>query len=158
MDEKNDITTHATPSFLTVNERMAARRPVTGASILVVQNQKALIVKRGKEPSKGLWALPGGSQEFGETLEQAALRELKEETGLTGTSAEFITLFEPMRFDDVGNVTSHYVLAVFLCTNAIGELVAGDDADEACWVSVDRLDQFEFTRNAEALIREYLQK
>ena len=139
-----------------VTSRMAARKPVTGASILVIQDNRALIVKRGKEPSKGLWALPGGSQEFGETLEHAALRELSEETGLIGACASFLRFFEPMRFDDEGNPTSHYVLAVFLCTQVEGNPVAGDDAEEARWVKLDELEQFEFTRNAEALIREYL--
>lgn len=146
---------HSDPTS-SVTSRMAARKPVTGASIFVVQDNRALIVKRGKEPSKGLWALPGGSQEFGETLEQAALRELTEETGLIGESASFLTLLEPMRFDDEGNTVSHYVLAVFLCTQAAGVLKAGDDAEEARWVSLAELGQYEFTRNAEALIREYL--
>jgi len=141
-----------------VTSRMAARRPVTCASMLAIRDKKALVVKRGKEPSKGMWALPGGSQEFGETLEQAAIRELKEETGLTAHAASFLTFLEPMRIDDVGEIISHYVLAVFVTLEVEGEALAADDAEEVRWVSLDELDHMNFTRNAEALIRAQLDK
>ena len=139
-----------------VTSRMAARLPVTCASILAIRDNQALVVKRGKEPSKGLWALPGGSQEFGETLEQAAIRELNEETGLVAHSADFLTILEPMRVNEDGKTISHYVLAVFVSRNVEGEAFAADDAEEVRWVSLNELGQLEFTRNAEALIRAQL--
>jgi len=119
--------------------------PATGASILVHVDGSAVIVKRGKEPSKGLWALPGGRQEFGETLEMTARRELLEETGLTANTIRFLQMIESMRHDENGLATSHYVLGVFLVTAISGTLVAGDDAAEAEWITRERLTEFDFT-------------
>lgn len=122
-----------------------ASQPVTGASILVIRDGKAVIVQRGKEPSRGLWALPGGRQELGETLEEAARRELTEETGLTAGSLKLLQLIEPIRRNDAGEIISHYVLGVFVTRDVSGSLVAGDDAAQARWVTRDELSGFEFT-------------
>ncbi len=130
----------------------AARKPITGASVLVIDGRHALIIKRGKEPSKGLWALPGGRQEFGETLEQTAVRELREETGLDAKSLSLLSLIEPMRTNELGETTSHYVLAVFICRDFEGMLSAGDDAEEARWVTPEMLEQFAFTGTSKELI------
>ena len=156
MDRKAPLRDMIAGDATSVTSRMAAGRPVTCASMLAIRNNRALVVKRGKEPSKGLWALPGGSQEFGETLEQAAIRELKEETGLVALSASFLTILEPMRTDETGEIISHYVLAVFVSNDTKGEALAADDAEEVRWVSLEELGQLEFTRNAEALIRAQL--
>ncbi len=133
-------------------------KPVTGASMFVLDGSNALIIKRGKEPSKGLWAFPGGGQELGETLQQTAIRELFEETGLTAHDSEFIELLEPMRKDTNGTITSHYVLGIFLCTSFSGTVKAADDAEEAAWVSLETIDQYEFTRNAKELLIKTLTK
>ena len=156
MVENNPLRDVIAGDASSVTTRMAARRPVTCASILAIRGNRALVVKRGKEPSKGLWALPGGSQEFGETLEHAAIRELGEETGLVAHSASFLTMLEPMRVNDEGEIISHYVLAVFITRDVEGEALAADDAEEVRWISLDDLGQLEFTRNAEALIRAQL--
>jgi ADP-ribose pyrophosphatase len=133
-----------------------SRLPATGASILVLVEGEAVIVKRGKEPSKGLWALPGGKQEFGETLETTARRELLEETGLTAETLQFLKMIEPMRHDDRGIATSHYVLGVFLAKNISGRLVAGDDAAAAEWVCRKRLERYEFTGTSLDILRAHL--
>lgn len=130
--------------------------PVTGASILAIAEGRAVIVKRGKEPSKGLWALPGGRQEIGETLEQAARRELAEETALIAGELRLIQLIEPMRRGEDGAVISHYVLGVFLAEKITGILKAGDDAAEACWVSRSELSRFEFTGTSLEILEAYL--
>lgn len=126
--------------------------------MMVLDGSRALIIKRGKEPSKGLWAFPGGGQELGETLLDTAKRELFEETGLTAHNAEFIRFFEPMRENDAGEITSHYVLGLFLCTQFSGDVKAGDDADEAEWVTLETMKQYEFTRNAKEVLLEILTK
>lgn len=133
-------------------------RPETGASMLVLDGPNVLIIKRGKEPSKGLWAFPGGRQELGETLHETAIRELLEETALTAHDAEFIKFFEPMRTGPVGEIISHFVLGVFLCTSFTGNVVAGDDAADAAWVSLETMDRYDFTRNAKELLIETLTK
>jgi len=132
--------------------------PLTGASMFVLDGAKALIIKRGKEPSKGLWAFPGGGQELGETLHETAIRELFEETGLTAHQSEFIRFLEPMRKDANGKIISHYVLGMFLCTSFSGTVRASDDAEEAAWVSLETIDEYEFTRNARELLIQTLTK
>ncbi len=131
-------------------------RPVTGASILAIDSKRALVVQRGKEPSKGLWALPGGRQEFGETLEQAARRELTEETGLIAASMELLQIIEPMRLDGAGKMLSHYVLGVFIAGSLSGHLCAGDDAADARWVARSELDDFEFTPTSLEILLKHL--
>jgi len=131
-------------------------RPITAASVLVIQNRKALIIQRGQEPSKGLWALPGGRQEAGELMEQTARRELLEETGLTATTLRFLQLIEPIRRNDQGEIVRHYVLAVYFCDDATGTLQAGDDAADAKWISLDQLDDYAFTGTSRQIIEQYL--
>lgn len=131
-------------------------KPITGASMIVADGGRVLIVKRGKEPSRGLWAFPGGKQEAGETLEEAARRELLEETGLVANECEFLRLLEPMSRDQSGNVTSHYVLAVFLCRSHSGKALAADDAEELAWITFAEIDNYSYTRNARELLIELL--
>lgn len=131
-------------------------RPITGASMMVISGKEALIIKRGKEPSKGLWAFPGGGQELGETLEGAARRELFEETGLTAVTTEFLRFFEPIRTDEHGAIISHYVLGLFICREFTGTVCAGDDAADAAWVTLGKMSQFDFTSSTEEILLELL--
>ena len=115
------------------------QRPVTGASVAVFKDGAVLLVQRGRDPYKGFWTLPGGSQELGETLEQAARRELLEETGLRAGKLELAEIFEPMLRDADGKVERHFVLAVHVCREFGGEPAAGDDAAALRWCALERL-------------------
>ncbi len=128
-------------------------RPQTGVSIAVFGPLGVLLVKRGKPPFAGYWSLPGGSQEFGELLEDAARRELAEETGLIADGLEFLTFVEPMAKDGEGNVLSHFVLAVFASRNFKGNAIAGDDAADVLWCPVSGLDALELTPGTAELLR-----
>jgi mutator protein MutT len=130
--------------------------PVTGASILVLKDGMVLVVKRGKEPSRGLWALPGGKQEWGETLEETARRELLEETGLTTANAEFLRFLEIIRRNDEGIVERHYLLGLHLVRQVSGELTAGDDADAVKWISRAELTSLDFTPDSLKILNEFL--
>jgi len=130
---------------------------VKGASILVLRDNKALLVKRGREPSKGLWALPGGRHEPGETLEQTAARELFEETGLRADRLEFIRNLEIIRRNEKGEILRHYLLDLFMVKAFSGALVAGDDADAVAWVGHRELDQYEMTRDSRSILEEFLE-
>ncbi|WP_342215879.1 NUDIX hydrolase [Mesorhizobium sp. L-8-3] len=96
-----------------------------------------LLVKRGREPSRGYYAFPGGRVETGEDAEQAARRELLEETGLD------VGDLAPVREYRVGGTKDgramHYRLMVFSGVHKGGEAVAGDDADEAGWYDLDAM-------------------
>lgn len=120
----------------------APLRPVLGVSVSVWRGGQVLLVRRGNAPSKGLWAPVGGRVEWGETLEEAALREVREETGVTCEIAGFTQLREMIRADGDG-AGHHVVLAVFGARWLSGEAIAGDDADAVAWVNFDSLSDYD---------------
>jgi 8-oxo-dGTP diphosphatase len=112
---------------------------------IIIEGEKILLVERGREPHAGCWSLPGGVLEVGETLEQAVRREVREETGLEVEPVAIVEIFERIIHDDAGAVEYHYVLVDYLCTVVGGELIAGDDASSAAWISRDRLQDYQIT-------------
>jgi mutator protein MutT len=102
---------------------------------MVVHDGRVLLVRRAKPPLQGCWAFPGGSVEDGETPEQAARRELLEETGLVAREIRLIGTSEHEHVDDNAGVAIVFSISRFLCTRFEGETVAGDDADAAGWYS-----------------------
>ena len=101
-----------------------------------------LLVRRGQEPLKGEWSLPGGALELGETLEQGVVREVLEETGLTVVPAGIVEVLDRITQDDLsGQVRYHYVLVDFLCRVAGGTMRGGSDAEEARWVDRQELQE-----------------
>ena len=124
--------------------------PIPATCLVVVDNRnRVLLVKRSVEPKKGFWCLPGGFMELGETPEQSALRELKEETGLSGRINMLLGVS--------ANPSSQYhtVLMIgFLVKSYTGNLVAGDDADDAASFYYDELPEIAFESHAK-FIRKY---
>ena len=114
--------------------------PIPGVAGLVLRDRDVLLVERGKAPHYGLWGLPGGVVEVGETLEEAVIREVKEEACLVVNPIEFLQVFNSIRKDEEEKVQTHYILFEFLCDYVSGEIEPGDDAPDARWVSVDELE------------------
>ena len=129
--------------------------PVVGVGAVVVKDGKALIVKRGHEPRKGEWSLPGGRVELGETLVDAVRREIREETGLEIEVGPVVELFDRIHRLD-GRVRYHFVIVDYLCRCVGGELCAGDDAEDAAWVGADELSEYGVNEFAAAVIRKGL--
>jgi 8-oxo-dGTP diphosphatase len=110
-------------------------RPVLGVGAVVVSRGRALLVRRGKEPAKGLWSIPGGKVELGETIHDAVRREIKEETGLDIEVGPRLGVLQRIFRDDSGRVKYHYVLIDFRAVPVGGTLSASSDAAEARFVS-----------------------
>ncbi|HZP05495.1 MAG TPA: NUDIX hydrolase [Terracidiphilus sp.] len=107
--------------------------PIVGVGAIVVQDGRVLLVRRGREPLKGHWTLPGGVLEIGESLTAGVVREVREETGLDVEAVELVELVDRIHRED-GRVRYHYVIADYLCTVKGGALCAASDADAVRWV------------------------
>lgn len=129
--------------------------PKIGVSALLVKDNKVLLVKRGKEPFKGFWSLPGGLLEFGEEAKTATIREVKEETELNVQEPEFLTYLEAMSTDGNEDTPFHYVLLVFLFQKIDGIAKAGDDAADCRWVDDAELDKLRLTPKTAEIISKY---
>jgi 8-oxo-dGTP diphosphatase len=107
--------------------------PLVGVGAVVVDARRVLLVRRGREPLKGHWSLPGGLLEVGEALTAGVVREVEEETGLVVEPVELIELLDRIHREEE-KIRYHYVIADYLCRVAAGSLKAASDADEARWV------------------------
>jgi 8-oxo-dGTP diphosphatase len=103
---------------------------------------QVLLIQRGGEPFKGMWALPGGFVEMDETLEEAVVRELKEETGLEGIHLEQLHTFSAINRDPRHRTISTIFWGI--ATLEQSKAVAGDDASEVKWFEIDRLSEMAF--------------
>jgi ADP-ribose pyrophosphatase len=117
--------------------------PRVAVGALVVHQGRVLLVKRGKPPSQGLWAIPGGSVRLGESLQEAAEREIHEETGIRIRAGAPIFTFDMVKKDPGGTVRFHYVIVDLSADYVSGTPHPGDDAAEAAWVSPEALPTLE---------------
>ncbi len=120
-------------------------RPLLGVSGLIRHENRVLLVRRGRPPLAGLWSLPGGLVEAGESLEEAARREIREETGIETDELEQIGLDEIIERDEAGKTRAHFVLAVFKGRYRSGAVMAGDDAGAAIWMDPSNPDGLALT-------------
>jgi len=113
--------------------------PVPTVGVVCLKGDEVLLIRRGQPPRLNQWSLPGGRLEWGETLQVAALRELKEETGVDAKLLGLLDVVDgvfPAR--PGGEITRHYVMIDYAARWTSGEPVAGDDAAEARFVTLDQ--------------------
>ena len=130
-----------------MSRREYPESPVVGVGAVVVKDGKVLLIKRGVDPNKGVWAIPGGSLKLGETLQEGAEREIMEETGITVRAKEPVYSFDFFERDGDGRVRFHYVVVDMMADYIGGEVQGADDALEARWVSPEELKDMEVSRN-----------
>ena len=108
-------------------------RPLIGVGVVVFKADRVLLIRRAKAPRAGSWSLPGGRQKLGETVRQAAAREVAEEAGIQVRIGRLLDVVDSITRDDAGRIAYHYTLVDFLAQWQAGELAAGSDAAEALW-------------------------
>ena len=130
-------------------------RPVVGIGGVVIEDGRALLIKRGTEPLLGQWSIPGGTLELGESLQHGVARELLEETGLEVQVLDMIEAFDRIFLDpaapnagDRSRPKYHYVIVDYLCERLAGEAKAGSDVTDIAYAREDELEKFHMTSTA----------
>ena len=132
--------------------------PFVGVGAIIVRGGRVVLIRRGQAPLLGEWSLPGGVLECGETLREAAVREVREETGLIVQAGDLLGVYERVTRGDDGRVRYHYVLIDFLCVPAGGQLHAGSDAADASWFSPQELEGLNLPQDTREVIQKGLHK
>ncbi len=114
--------------------------PQVAVGAVVFKQNRILLVKRGKPPGRDQWAIPGGSIQLGETLQQAAEREILEETGIIIQAGDPIFMFDLIQKDRSGVIRFHYIIIDLIAHHRGGHLIAGDDALAAGWFLATELE------------------
>ncbi|MBO9445661.1 NUDIX hydrolase [Ruegeria sp. R14_0] len=115
--------------------------PKIGALAVVLHQDHVLLVQRSKQPDAGLWGFPGGHVEWGETVLEAAQRELREETAVIAEPLHYLDNLDLLRRNESGETLVHYLLVGVACQYQSGTPVAGDDALDARWFPLDQIRQ-----------------
>ncbi|WP_159715587.1 NUDIX hydrolase [Geminicoccus flavidas] len=111
--------------------------PIVGVGVVVRHEGRVLLIRRSKPPRAGQWSLPGGRQHLGETVEAAARREVMEETALPLSNCRLLTTVDLIEHDADGQVAWHYTLIDFVADAEHDRAIAGDDAAEAAWFTLE---------------------
>jgi mutator protein MutT len=125
-------------------KRQYPDHPVVGVGAFVLRQGKLLLEKRGNEPAKGQWTIPGGVVEVGESLEDALKREIEEEIGLKAEKAKLIDVVDQVHLDKQGKIEYHYVIIDYVVT-AEGEPKPASDAEKLRWVQLDQVESYDLT-------------
>jgi mutator protein MutT len=128
-----------------------------GVGGVLIRDGKVLLIRRGKPPLYGRWVVPGGTVELGESLEQALVREMREETGLEVVPLEVLTVFDRIERDG-DRVVYHYVIVDYLCRWLGGEARAASDALEAAWAALDDLPRYDLPQKALEVVQDAFRK
>lgn len=132
---------------------MSPAAPVVGVGGVVVREGRVLLIRRGKPPLYGRWVVPGGTVELGETLEEALVREMEEETSLRVEPLEVLTVFD--RIEREGErVVYHYVIVDYLCRWRSGEAKAASDALDVAWATPEELAGYDLPPKALEVVQD----
>ena len=119
--------------------------PAVAVGAIIVDKGSILLVRRDREPARGLWSLPGGKVERGESLREAIVREVREETSVDVEVDFLLGVAERVVRDDEGEITFHYVILDYVCNPRTTDVKFGDDVSDARWVPVGELSDMQLT-------------
>lgn len=128
-------------------------RPWVGVGVVVLRDGRVLLARRGNPPRVGDWSLPGGAQHVGETVFDAARREVEEETGLTIDVLGVVDVVDSIQRDPAGRIHYHYTLIDVFAEAAEGVAEARDDAAAVGWFTLDELEGLGMWSETERIIR-----
>ncbi len=135
-------------------QRVYPEQPIVGVSVLVFKDQEILLVRRAHEPRKGCWSLPGGVVELGETVYDAAVREIREECHIEIEPQRVLDVLDRIFRDADGRVQYHYVLIALLARYKSGELRADSDSAAAAWAKLSELSRYDLLPDQRELIQQ----
>src|ERR1700732_4326569 len=127
--------------------------PLVGVGAVIIENARVLLVKRAHPPLEAQWSIPGGVLEVGEMVREAAIREVREETGLIVEAGDLLGVYDRVLRNAEQRVQYHYVLIDFLCRQVAGDLAASSDADEVRWFSREELPALKLAEDTLDVIR-----
>ena len=128
-------------------KRLYPNGPIVGVGAVIIRRGKILLEKRGNDPGRGKWSVPGGIVELGENPEQAVIREVQEETGLVVDAPELIDVVSSVTLDESGNVKYHFVIVNYIVKLEGGTARAASDAAELEWVRLEEVEQRDLTKS-----------
>ena len=135
-----------------MSDRRYPARPIVGVGTVVLDGDMVLMIQRGKPPRQGSWSLPGGAQELGETIREAARREVREETGLEIEIFGLIDVVDSVRPDADDKIEYHYTL-IDVAGHAVGgTLMAGGDAQDCQWFTRPEIDAMDIWSETKRII------
>jgi ADP-ribose pyrophosphatase YjhB (NUDIX family) len=134
-------------------KRLYPDQPVVGVGSVIVREGKIALIKRGNEPSKYKWTIPGGLVDIGENLEVAVMRETKEETCLDVENPCLIDVVDYVELGEQGKVKYHYVIIDYLVHVKAGTIKAASDAVDLRWVSFDEVEDYNLTASFRIFFR-----
>ncbi|MGD0567888.1 MAG: NUDIX hydrolase [Candidatus Sulfotelmatobacter sp.] len=127
--------------------------PLVGVGAIIIEGARVVLVKRRHPPLQDEWSIPGGVLEVGELVREAAIREAREETGLTVAPGELLGVYDRVLRSPDKRVQYHYVLIDFLCRRVAGDLAAASDAAEVRWFTRDELPALKLAEDTLDVIR-----
>lgn len=128
-----------------INDRWYPDHPMVAVSSIILNENRVLLIKRGEDPGKGKWSIPGGRVELGETLFEAARREVFEECSIEVEIESVFNTTERIIKDEEGRVKYHFIMVDVLAKYSGGEPEAQSDAEECRWVSAEEMTRFDIT-------------
>jgi len=128
--------------------RRFPERPIVAVGAVILDGESVLLIQRGHEPLKGEWSLPGGTVEVGETLAEALVREVLEETGLQVVVGPLVEVLDRVHRGQDGRVEYHFVLLDYRCRVVSGTLAHGSDACDARWATTVDLPRYGLSDSA----------
>jgi len=120
-------------------------RPLVGVGALILDDGRLLLIRRGAQPGQGKWSIPGGLVELGENVQDAMIRETKEEVGLDVEAVKLMDVFDSVTLDDQGRIQYHFVVVNFLVRIVGGTVRTESDILEARWVPVEEVEKYVLT-------------